>query len=294
MSKQYYSSNSDIYLKSFEFPDIAEEDLFLSEIRRTCYDTFYPFRIMATRNIKYMDFDAITILYGENGSGKSTALNVIGEKLGLERDSLYNRSNFYEDYLRCCSFYASRIPEGSSIITSDDVFDYMMNIRALNGGIDIRRDELIEEAVSLKYSSFRMTSLNDYDKLVKSNDAKRLTQSKFVRKNVMGNIREQSNGETGLRYFMEKITENSLYLLDEPENSLSAGNQEKLGKFILDSARFYGCQFVIATHSPYLLSIPGARIYNMDEEGMVCRWTDLPNVRKLYDFFMEHRSSFDI
>ena len=48
-----------------------------------------------------LDFESVTILYGGNGSGKTTVLNVIAEKLGLERDTLYNRSNFFEDYTYC-------------------------------------------------------------------------------------------------------------------------------------------------------------------------------------------------
>lgn len=46
------------------------------------------------------EFPPVTILYGGNGSGKTTALNVIAEKLHLQRDTLYNRSSFFEDYTR--------------------------------------------------------------------------------------------------------------------------------------------------------------------------------------------------
>lgn len=43
-----------------------------------------------------------------------------------------------------------------------------------------------------------------------------------------------------------KIKDNGLYLLDEPENSLSPEKQQELVRFLEDSARFFGCQFVIA------------------------------------------------
>ena len=49
-----------------------------------------------------LDFEPITILYGGNGSGKTTALNVIAEKIKAKRDTLYNRSNFFEDYVKMC------------------------------------------------------------------------------------------------------------------------------------------------------------------------------------------------
>ena len=80
-------------------------------------------------------------LLGPNGSGKTTVLNVIAETLGLERDTLYNRSNFFEDYTAMCTFETEhKIPRGSRIITSDDVFDFMLNLRSINDGINYKRE----------------------------------------------------------------------------------------------------------------------------------------------------------
>jgi predicted ATPase len=242
-----------------------------------------------------LDFEPVTILYGGNGSGKSTVLNIIAEKLGLTRDTLYNRSNFFEDYTRMCSFEVEqRIPRYSRIITSDDVFDFMLNLRSLNEGIDRRREDLFEEYLEAKYSDFRMKSLDDYEQLKKVNAARSKTQSKFVRANLMDNVREHSNGESAFLYFSEKIKEKGLYLLDEPENSLSPERQQELLKFLEDSARFFGCQFIIATHSPFLLSMRGAKIYDLDEEVVdVKRWTELKNVRAYYEFFQRHEREFE-
>ena len=47
-----------------------------------------------------------------------------------------------------------------------------------------------------------------------------------------------SNGESAMKYFVDHISENALYLLDEPENSLSIALQQELCKYIEDSARF--------------------------------------------------------
>ena len=81
--------------------------------------------------------------------------------------------------------------------------------------------------------------------------------------------------------------------LDEPENSLSPKKQLELLRFLEDSARFYGCQFVIATHSPFLLSMRGAKIYDFDSEEVdVKRWTDLESVRVFYEFFKKHKGEF--
>ena len=283
-----------IYLKSFTFPNEDREFRFILSIKRKCYDSFYPFRILSKNDLRQIDFEPITILYGGNGSGKSTALNVIAEKLSITRESLYNRTNFYGDYIDMCDMeIVEEIPMESRIITSDDVFNYMLNIRTLNEGIDTKREDLFVEYLDVKYSQFKMKSLEDYEQLKKVNQSRSRTQSKYVRRNLMDNIREYSNGESAFRYFTEKIAENGLYILDEPENSLSPQRQLELIKFIEDSARYLGCQFIISTHSPFLLAIKGAKIYDLDECPVsVKKWTELESVRCYYNFFKGHEHEF--
>ncbi|MBU5424930.1 AAA family ATPase [Tissierella pigra] len=283
-----------MYLNAFTFPNKDMEFDFFLGIKRTCYDSFYPFNILSRNKFERIDFQPITILYGGNGSGKSTALNVIAEKTGVNRDSIYNKSNFYTDYVSMCTMeIRTEISEKSRIITSDDVFDYMFNIRNLNEGIDQKREELFEEYLDSKYSHFQMNSIADYEKLKKINDTRRKTQSRFVRNELMDNVREYSNGESSFLYFTEKIEEDGLYLLDEPENSLSPKRQMELMKFIEDSARFFKCQFIISTHSPFLLAMAEAKIYDLDENPVVVKkWTELENVRTYYEFFKKYESEF--
>jgi predicted ATPase len=283
-----------IYLNFFTFPNEDMEFNFFMNIKRKCYDTFYPFKILSAHAFERIDFEPITILYGGNGSGKSTALNVIADKIEIRRDSIYNKSNFYPDYVKMCGMQLeTEIPENSRIITSDDVFDYMLNIRNLNEGIDERREELFDEYLDAKYSHFQMKSMDDYDQLRKVNSARSKTQSRFVRSELMGNVREYSNGESAFQYFVEKINENGLYILDEPENSLSPKRQIELMSFIENSARYLGCQFIISTHSPFLLAMRGAKIYNLDENPVdVSRWTELENVRIYHDFFKGYEKEF--
>ena len=283
-----------IYLSHFSFPDIEQEYSFLMGLKRTCYDSFYPFKILSKHGLKMLDFEPVTILYGGNGSGKSTALNVIAEKLGLNRDTPYNRSNFFEDYTAMCDYELRQpVPKTSRMITSDDVFDFMLNLRCLNDGIDRKREELFDEYLDAKYSHFQMKSMEDYEQLKKVNMARSKTQSRYVRSHLMDNVREHSNGESAFLYFSDKIREDGLYLLDEPENSLSPQKQLELLKFLGDSARFFGCQFIIATHSPFLLSMKNAKIYDLDEEPVdVKRWTQLENVREYFNFFKNHEGEF--
>ena len=217
----------------------------------------------------------------------------MAEKLGLPRDTPYNRSNFFEDYTDRCDFRlagpTANLPAASRVITSDDVFDFMLNIRTLNQGIDRKREELFDEYLEAKHSHFQMRSLADYEELKKVNLSRSKTQSKFVREMLMDNVREHSNGESAFLYFQEKMQEAGLYLLDEPENSLSPERQQELAQFLENSARFFDCQLIIATHSPFLLAIHGAKIYDLDEDPVdVKKWTQLSNVRAYYDFFQAH------
>jgi predicted ATPase len=283
-----------IYLNVFTFPNKDMEFDFFMSVKRTCYDSFYPFKVLSRHGFERIDFEVITILYGGNGSGKSTVLNVIAEKTGIKRDSIYNKSNFYTDYVNMCTMQLETyIPENSRIITSDDVFDYMLNIRNLNEGIDQKREKLFEEYLDAKYSDFQMKSIRDYEQLRKINTARSKTQSRFVRNELIDNVREYSNGESAFLYFTGKIEDNGLYLLDEPENSLSPKRQIELMKFIEDSARFFDCQFIISTHSPFLLAMHEAKIYDLDANPVdVKRWTELENVRTYYKFFKRYEKEF--
>ena len=290
-----------IYLKYFIFPDGQKQVDFVENIQingSLAHDTFYPFNVLSANHFKRIDFEPVTILYGGNGSGKSTALNVIAEKTKIKRESVYNKSNFYPDYIKMCEISVlTEIPENSRIITSDDVFDYMLDIRNLNEGIDNKREVLFDEYINKKHSEeyygYQLKSMEDYEQFKKVNKIKKKTQTQFVRSELINNVREYSNGENAYRYFTEKIADNGLYILDEPENSLSPKRQIELTSFIENSARFFGCQFIISTHSPFLLAMKGAKIYDLDAYPVVVkRWTELENVRIYYEFFKSHNNKF--
>lgn len=282
-----------MFLKSLKLQTDQQEVAFLLGQKRTCYNGVYPYKIFPDKELEKVDFAPITIFYGGNGSGKTTLLNILAELTGVTRHSAFSGSAFFGEYASGCELSSTEIPEGSQILTSDDVSDYLLNIRYLNDGIDVRRNQLFAEYLDRKYANHRLNSLADYDDWKVSHDAKSMTQSQFVKSRLMRNVDMQSNGETAMRYYVERIDENALYLIDEPENSLSAVLQQELADYIVKSARFFGCQFVIATHSPFFLAMPGAKIYNLDSiPAAECKWTELPNVRAYYDFFKSHENQF--
>ncbi len=296
-----------LYLKSFTFASETQElDFCMSASRldMTCYDqgNAYPFHIFPHKRFNRLEFEPITIIYGGNGSGKSTVLNIISEKLKLSRMAPFNNAVCMNDYLSFCRYelYGTLrcVPKTSEIITSDGVFDLLLDVRAINEEVDRRREKLFSEYDELKAdcrdNGWQMRSLSEYEELKRRSEVTRLTKSRYTSKRLpVRETRIKSNGESAFLYFTEKVRENSLYLLDEPENSLSAALQSELAKFLFEAVRFYNCQLIISTHSPFLLSMPGAKIYDLDSTPVCVRsWTDLENVRAYYELFTSHSHEF--
>ena len=129
-----------LYLRRFQLPAEAAEWSFLvenREIKRTCYGSRYPFGFFPPKKMPALTFAPITILCGGNGSGKTTLLNLIGESLSLPRKAVYNRSAFFDDYLHLCASktgasFTPTVRQRSRVITSDDVFDYLLDLRCMN------------------------------------------------------------------------------------------------------------------------------------------------------------------
>lgn len=285
-----------IYLTRFSLP--GEATLSGNESRRTCYTSHYPFGVFRNQGEIVLELEPVTILCGGNGSGKTTILNLMGEKLGLRRGTVFNCSSFFGDYLAKCRTETTpafrEAKENSRVITSDDVFDYLLDLRYLNENIDHRRRELLAEYAGARYAKFQMHSMEDIDRLRQVVDAQRKTGSRYVRDRVMNDVPEKSNGESAFAFFTKEIQEEGLYLLDEPENSLSPKLQRELVGFLEDSVRFYRCQFVISTHSPFLLAMKDAKIYDLDSVPVrPCRWTELEHIQAYWQFFREHRGEFE-
>lgn len=315
-----------LYLQQFIFPNERQEAKFLypkdktpDEVSSGAFKDFrtrthqgavYPFGILDRNRLGCVSFDRITIFCGGNGSGKTTALNVIAEKLGLKRESMFNSGRFLQDYLNMCAYHTDLgmdsyarwkkgeeqglyIPTDSRIIVSDDVFAHSMKQRRINDRIHGNRADAEKDYNDLIMSGANLRSLEDYERWKARNEAL-CNKSAFMQKQLGSEVLEQSNGETAMMYFLQRMENPGLYLLDEPENSLSLENQMKLLEYIESSAHWFNCQFIIATHSPIFLSMRGARIYDFDENPVKTKkWTDVENVQILYEFFKAHENEFN-
>lgn len=192
------------------------------------------------------------------------------------------------------------VMEVSRIITSDDVFNHILKVRKKNDDIDFKRDVIREKRCayrknpSLRPREIDLDSPESLQAYRDYSDMMANTLSDYVRSRNILNERNYSNGENGYRYFINAIRPGGLYLLDEPENSLSAGLQVELSQYIRGMARFYDCQFIISSHSPFLLSITSAKIYDMDASPVsAVKWQNIPNIRIYYDFFKQHAEEFN-
>ena len=291
-----------IYIKKLTLPSEFAEAKAIELEKRTCFNTFYPFKIFPEMRLGSLDFDGITMLYGGNGSGKSTLINVLAHKMRAGRYSEFNDAPLFDRFTEMCSLDYIRTPRRSCVLTSDDVFDYVLKARTVNENINGQRNELFDKYVSIHGQAMsnpdilRLNGLDDYERWSETMEilSPRKSQSSYVKKRTARDIDLYSNGQTAMRYFLERIEDDAVYLLDEPENSLSIEFQIELAEYISATARVGRTQFIIATHSPVFLAMKEAKIYNLDSyPASVCRWTELPNVRKYFDFFMQHKHEFE-
>jgi len=298
-----------MFIESFTLP-VKSEFGICEKVRSKLYgssgelDNPYPCGLFGAMGLEKIYFNNITIFYGSNGSGKSTLLNLIAARLGLNRVSPFNSGPVFDSYSNACRYtmgrddegFVHRIPDGSRIITSDDVFDYMLAVRANNDQIDEDRQIVAKNYMGIKYGeSVRMRSLDDYEALRDQVQARRknVSRKKFITQIAGEDIALQSNGETALAYFEHQLKTGKLYCLDEPENSLSPKMQLELVKLLEESVRFFGCQLIISTHSPFLLAMNNTKIYDLDNRPVTVKdWWDLENPRLYFEFFYKHRKLF--
>lgn len=99
---------------------------------------------------------------------------------------------------------------------------------------------------------------------------------------------EKSHGESFLALVQQQMRPNGLYFLDEPEAALSPQRQLTLLMEIYNSART-GSQFIIVTHSPILLGIPGAEILTFDDENIHSCTYEETDSYQVMEMFLNNR-----
>ena len=275
-----------IYLESIRLLENDEEGLAMDE--RKIYNSYYPFGIFShMKNIKNIKFGSITLFCGSNGCGKSTLLNLISSKLNSVKKTNYDKGTLFKNYIDVMGYEMNKVPE--EIVTNTRYsFDNIERLSFEKCSFSGFRNGVFEA------DTVKDISIFDYDEIRKNYETKTATMSKFIRGNLMNNtISLQSNGESSLMFWEKEIKENGIYILDEPENSLSAENTLKLKTFIEESVRFFNCQFIISTHSPFLLNLNEAIIYDLDKKNFIPeKYEDIPSVRTYYEFFKSNEGKF--
>lgn len=303
-----------IYLEKFIFPDLDNDNIRQKEDKGSFYGDTYPYHITSTIGLWSLDFEPITILYGNNGSGKSTILNVIARKLCADRKSMYNTSVYFDSYVEKCQYKSVATLAGESlfsdhrepqkydisqittVLTSDDIF-HMMNEQRMNNDKRLHKSKFLEadyyQPDKLPKHLDLETGYN-VDAYIKGVEARKARSFNQFLLNSVGKIeRGFSNGETALMKLTEILEQPGIYLLDEPENSMSCDFQTRLASTIAYLARHGDCQFIISSHSPFILSLEEAKIYNLDHSPVdICKWWELENMRTYFQLFEEAREYF--
>ena len=206
----------------------------------------YLREIPALREMGWLEFGKnITFFVGENGTGKSTLTEALAVACG------FNGEGGTADY---------------RFSTFDDVSELGRALKVVRG---FRRPK--SGCFFRAESFFNVASkAEDY----RDGTAKSVYYARYGGRS----LHEQSHGESFLSYF-QSFSEAGLYLMDEPEAALSPQRQLALFIQIAKMAKG-GSQFVIATHSPILLAIPGAEIYSFDGEGLFsCSYEETESYR---------------
>lgn len=198
----------------------------------------YPFTLPVVRHLVAIERlelpPGVTFLVGDNGTGKSTLVEALAVATGFNAEGGSQSFRF-----------ATRASESS-------LGDYLVlrwGVRKPRTGFFLRAESFYNVATEV-------------DRLDKESPVPLLPS--YGGKS----LHERSHGESFLDLVTHRFGPNGLYLLDEPEAALSVRGCLALMARIAELTE-QGCQFVIATHSPILLAVPGARILQIDDDGEI-------------------------
>lgn len=213
--------------------------------------TKYPFNIEIIKNLEELEFNSqVTFLVGENGVGKSTLIEAIAVSLGLPREG--GTENFQYS-------------------TKDTVSDLHKYLR-------IYTYNHPKMKFFLRAESFYNFS-TEQERLIDENGFGNLE------KVYGGRLHECSHGEAFLKLVKNKFTDHGLYILDEPEAALSPERQLSL-LYLIDKLAKDGSQFIIATHSPILISYRDAKILDLNNKFKETEYKDT-YIYSLYKMYLD-------
>lgn len=200
----------------------------------------YPFNVISIKNLTHLDFHPkVTFLVGENGSGKSTLLEAIAIHLGFNAEGGSRNFNFSTK---------------SSHSTLHDFLEIKKGWKQPKDNYFFRAESFYNVATVIEELDAEAEKHGGYGKPI---------SSFFGGKS----LHEQSHGESFFTLLTKRFVGNGLYLFDEPEAALSPTRQLSMLTRLHDLC-LQKSQFIIATHSPILLSYPDALIYQITEDGI--------------------------
>lgn len=240
----------------------------------------FPFTVPTIRATPALEFTApVTFLVGENGSGKSTLLEALAVKcrlatigsVSVDRDETLVAARTLAGSMRLSWGSAGRATRGF-FLRAEDFFGFTKALAEQRAAL--RRERAEVEA-----------SYGDRSALAKALRLGPVEGSLHeLRQRYGDDFDAQSHGQAFLELFRKRFVSDGLYLLDEPEAALSPTSQLALLRMLLDMVAEAG-QFVIATHSPILLALPGAVIWSFDESPpRAVRFDETEHVRVTRDF----------
>lgn len=214
----------------------------------------YPFTLPLVQARPRLTFDApVTFFVGENGSGKSTLLEALACAAGLptagehetDRDPTLAPAR---ELAAACRLSWSKKTRRGLFLRAEDFFGFARRMARL-------RADLVEERRRLDESLARSSPYARSLARGAMNKELGALQARYG-----DGLDARSHGEAFLEFFRDRFVPDGLYLLDEPETPLSPLRQLTLLS-LLKTMIGQRAQFVIATHSPILMALPGARIF---------------------------------
>lgn len=221
--------------------------------------TSFPFDLPLVRQLQ-IEFDApVTFLVGENGTGKSTILESLAVALrcvalgqaDLDRDSTLEPARRLASCLRVVR---GTRPRSSVFFRAEDAFGYLQRLRTEIAALDALEAEFAEQ--------FEDGSLAQSLAMGSARGQRRALESRYGE-----DPDAASHGESFLHLLDQRLTAPGLFLLDEPETPFSPVRILALLRLLMERAE-RGSQLLIATHSPLLLALPGARILCIDGDTL--------------------------